>query len=184
MGIPTLSRMRVGAAPVPPRKPSTAMTSARDRRDVMDRRDLYDDGLFIFGRFLDRIYELAQILDGIDIVMRRGRDGVRTLRDHARFGNVRRNFRTRQMSADPGFRALPHLDFDGGCVFQIIFEYAESAARHLHDGIFPVFVEILVQSALARIVIDTQRLRRTRERLVRIVRNGTVTHRRKQDGHL
>ena len=28
MGMPTLSRMRVGAAPVPPRKPSMAMMSA------------------------------------------------------------------------------------------------------------------------------------------------------------
>ena len=31
MGMPTLSRMRAGAAPVPPRNPSTAMTSAPER---------------------------------------------------------------------------------------------------------------------------------------------------------
>ena len=31
MGMPTLSRMRVGAAPVPPRKPSMAMMSAPER---------------------------------------------------------------------------------------------------------------------------------------------------------
>lgn len=31
MGIPTLSRIRVGAAPVPPRKPSMAMMSAPPR---------------------------------------------------------------------------------------------------------------------------------------------------------
>ena len=54
MGMPTLSRMRVGAAPVPPRKPSMAMMSAPlrampagDGRHVVHRGDFHDDGLFI-----------------------------------------------------------------------------------------------------------------------------------------
>ena len=46
--------------------------SARDGCDVMNCRNLDDDGLFVFGRFFKREDELSEVLDRINIVMRCG----------------------------------------------------------------------------------------------------------------
>ena len=115
--------------------------------------------------------------------MRRGRNRVHPLRDHARFGNVGGNFCAGQMASDPRFCALPHLDLNGRGIFKIIPKHAEPAGRDLYDGIFAVFVKILMQPAFARVVICSQFFRRARKAFVRIVTDRAVTHGRKHDGH-
>ena len=48
---------------------------------------------------------------------------------------------------------------------------------------FSVFIKILVKPALARVVISAELLGGAREALVRVVADGTVAHRRKEDGN-
>ena len=96
-------------------------------------------------------------------MVRRGADRVRSLRDHAGTGHVADDLGARQMSADAGFRALSHFDLDRRAGIQIILMHAEAPRRHLNDGVLSVFVEVLVQSALACVVKDPQLRRGARE---------------------
>ena len=156
--------------------------AARDRRNVVHRRDFDDDGLLIPRRLFERIDELAQILDGINVVVRRGADRVRALGDHAGLGNFAHDLRPGQVSADSGLRALSHLDLDRRARGQIILMYAEPPRRDLHHGVRAVLVKVLVQSALARVVQGSEFLGGFRERGMRVVTDRAVTHRRKQNG--
>ena len=61
--------------------------------------------------------------------------------------------------------------------------HAETSRCDLYDRVVAVGVEILVQTALARVVVDAELLRRHRKALVRVVADGTVAHRRKHNGH-
>ena len=63
---------------------TAARDAARDGGDVVHRCDLDDDRDGVVGRFLQGVYELAQILDRVNVVMRCGGDRVRALGDHAR----------------------------------------------------------------------------------------------------
>ncbi len=145
--------------------------------------DFDDDRLFVLRRFLQRIDELAQVLDGVDVVMGRGRNGVAPLRNHAGAGDVADDFCAGQVAADAGFRALADFDFDGGAGLQVAFVHAEAPGRHLNDGVRPILIKILVQAALARVVIGAERPRGAREAFVRVVTDGAVAHGRKQDRH-
>ena len=52
--------------------------------------------------------------DGLDIMMRRGGDGVRAFRDHSGAGHVSYNFSSRKMPSDSRFCALSHFDLNAG----------------------------------------------------------------------
>ena len=161
---------------------AAARNAAGDRRDVVHGGDLDDDRLFVRRRLFQGEDELTQIFDGIDIVVRRGRDGVHALGDHTGDGDLVRDLFPGKMPADAGLCALPHLDLDRGVVLQILREHAESARCDLHDRILAVLIEIAVQTAFARVVEDAKLLRGAREALVRVVGNGTVAHCGKHDG--
>ena len=115
-------------------------------------------------------------------MVRRGRDGVHALGDHAGDGDLVRDLFPGQMPADAGLCALPHLDLDRGVVLQILREHAESARCDLDDGVLAVLIEVAVQAALARVVVDAQLLCGAREALVRVVGDGAVAHCREHDG--
>ena len=157
--------------------------AAGDRRAVVHRRDLHDDGLFVTRRLFQRIDELAEVFDRIDVVMRRGRNGVHPLRDHAGGGNGVGDLAAGQVPADARLRALPHLDLDRSRGLEIVFKYPEPARRDLHDGVLSVFIEIFMQAAFARVVIDAEFFRRPRERFVRVVGDRAVTHGGEHDGN-
>ena len=189
MGMPTLSRMRVGgcarAAAVAVDGDdvrTAARDAAGDRRRVVYRRDLDDDRLFVLGRLFEGVDQLFEVFNGIDIVMGSGRDRVHALRDHARFGYVLRDLGARQVPADARLCALAHLDLDGGSRLEVFLMDAESAGCDLYDGIFAVAVEVAVQAALAGVVVNAQFFRCPREALVRVVADRAVAHRREQDG--
>ena len=137
--------------------------------DVVHRRDLDHDRLFVLGRFLEREHQLAQVLDRVDVMVRGGGDGVRTLGDHTGAGDVRADLVAGQVAADAGLCALAHLDLNCRARFQVIFMYAEAAGRDLYDGVRAVLIEVLMQAALAGIIIGTQRAGCTGKRFVRIV---------------
>ena len=153
-----------------------------DGRDVMHGCHLDDDGLAVAGRLLERKDQLSQILDGIDIVMGRGRNRVGALGNHAGLGDVRADLDARQMAADARFCALSHLDLNGCTRAEVVGVYAEATGRDLHDGVVAVGVKVLVQTALAGVVVDAQLLRSTREGCMGVVGDRAVAHRREQDG--
>ena len=65
------------------------------------------------------------------------------------------------MSAYTWLCALTHFDFDSRTRFKVALEYAETSRSDLYYGVCSVLVKILVQTALAGVVICTQFLRGT-----------------------
>lgn len=61
--------------------------------------------------------------------------------------------------------------------------HTEAAGRDLHDGICAVLVEILMQTALAGVVVDAERFCGAGKAFVRIVADGAVGHGREHDRH-
>ncbi len=117
-------------------------------------------------------------------MVRGGGDGVASLGDHARARDVADDFRARQVAADAGLRALADLDLDGRAGLEVFLVHAETPRRNLDDRVGTVFVKILVQAALAGVVVCPERLRRAGEALVRVVADGAVAHGREHDGNL
>ena len=93
----------------------------------MDSRHLDDHGLFVLSGLLQGVDQLPQILNGVDIVVGSGGNGIRALRDHAGAGHVGCDLGAGQMAADAGLCALSHLDLDGRAGVQVFFLYAEPA---------------------------------------------------------
>src|SRR5699024_2972362 len=77
-----------------------AGNTAGDGGHVVDGGDLYQNRLFVVGGLLQGVDQLPQVLDGIDVVVGGGGDGVSALRDHAGFGDVSDVFGPRQVPAD------------------------------------------------------------------------------------
>ena len=115
--------------------------------------------------------------------MRRRRDRIGPLRDHARTRNVADDLRAGQMAADAGLRTLPHLYLYRRAGFEIILVDAETAGRDLYDRVCAVLVEILMQAALAGVVQYAELGRRARERGVSVVADRAVAHRREHHRH-
>ena len=149
----------------------------------MDSRHLDDDGLPVLCGLLQRVDQLPQILNGIDIVMGRRGNGVGTLRDHAGLGHISCDLGAGEMAADAGLCALPHLDLDGGAGIEILFLYAEPAGGDLHDGVVTVAIEILMEPAFAGVIIDAQLLRCLRQTFVGVVADGAIAHGGEQNRH-
>ena len=109
-------------------------------------------------------------------MVRRGGNRVRAFGNHARFGNISHNLPARQVAADARLRALPHLDFNRRARVQVIVIDAEAPRRDLHNRVFAVLVEVLMQAAFAGVVIRSELLRRAREGLMRVIANRAVRH--------
>ena len=160
-----------------------ARHAAGDGCNIMDRRHLHNDGLLAVGRFLERIDQLPQVFNRIDVVVRRRRDGVRSFRNHPRARDVTNDLCAGQMAADPGLCALAHFDLDGGAGVQIVFIHAEPSGRHLHNGVRAVAVKVLMQSAFARVIQDSECFGCRGKRCVRVVADGAVAHGGKHHRH-
>ena len=78
------------------------------------------------------------------------------------------------MSADTGLCALTHLDFYCRTRFKIILEYAETSRCDLYYSIGAVLIEVLVQTALARVVEYAKLRSRSCEALVSITADRAV----------
>src|SRR5699024_6803633 len=85
----------------------------------------------------------------------------------------------RKLTALPRLRALRELDLEVVGVREIHARDAEPAGSHLFDGAAPVRVEqaLDVFTALARVRAAPDPVHRDRERLVRLARDRSVTHR-------
>src|SRR5665648_1029565 len=154
-----------------------------DRGDVVHGRDLHSHRL-VAGGFLDRVDQLAQVLDRVDVVMRRRRDGVRAARDAAGGGDVLVDLLAGQMAADARLGALPDLDLHGGAAVEVLRVHAEAPRGHLHDHVVLVREQVGVQAALAGVHEDAAALGGPRQGAVHVERHRSVAHRREDDGRL
>ena len=112
--------------------------------------------LAVAGGLLNGVDQLAQVLNGINIVMGSGRDGIGALRHHPGAGDVSHNLGTGEVSADAGLGALAHFDLDGSTGVKVVLVDAEAAGGHLHHRIGTVPVEVLMQAAFPAVVADSQ----------------------------
>ena len=108
---------------------------------------------------LEVVDELRQVLDRVDVVMRRRRDQLDARRRVAYPADVLVHLETRELAALAGLRALSHLDLEVGSVHQVVGGDAEAAGGHLLDGAGPRVTvgvrgeAVVVLSALARIAL-------------------------------
>ena len=104
-----------------------------DGSDAGFRHQLHGDACIPVG-ILQIVNELCQILDGIDVMMRRRADEADAGGGISRLGDPGIDLLSRQVSPFSGLGSLGHLDLDlpGGA--QILAGDAEAARGHLLDG--------------------------------------------------
>ena len=165
--------MRVGAAPVPPRKPSMAMMSAPLRAmpdgngcNVVHRRNLDDDRLFVAVRL-----PLRRKQADADPQWSKYRGAARAKWRPSPPGIIRvlemspTIFAPGRWPPMPGFAPCPILISMAAPALEVILMHAKAAGRDLHNGVCAVLVEILMQTALAGVVVDAERFCAARARL-------------------
>ena len=155
---------------------SAAGDPAGDGSDVVYSGYLDDDGFLVICRFFQGIDQLPQIFDGINIVVRRGRNRICAFRHHSGAGYISYDLGPGQMATDTGFCTLSHLDLDSGSGFQILFVYAEAPGCHLNNGVFAIGIKIFVQPAFAGVIADAQFLRCFGKTGMSVVADGAVAH--------
>ncbi len=82
---------------------------------------------------LEVVDELGQILDGVDVVVRRRRDEPHPRHGVADLGDVPRHLVPGELAALAGLGALGHLDLEVVGIDQVLRGDAEAARRHLLD---------------------------------------------------
>ena len=104
----------------------------RDRADA-DLGDELDRHQRLRVDVLEIEDELLQVLDRIDVVVRRRRDQADALRRMAHLGDHRVDLVAGQLAAFAGLGALRHLDLHHVGVDEIFRRHAEPARRDLLD---------------------------------------------------
>mmetsp|Transcript_4366 Transcript_4366/g.6154 ORF Transcript_4366/g.6154 Transcript_4366/m.6154 type:complete len:1101 (-) Transcript_4366:1586-4888(-) len=128
-------------------------------------------------RVLQVVDQLRQVLDGVDVVVRRRGDQAHPGRGPPAGPNVLGHLLPRQLAALPGLGALGHLDLDLVRVGQVVGRDPEAARGHLLDARAPVVQEPRrVLAALARVGPAAQRVHGHGQRLVRLLGDGPQAH--------
>ena len=97
-----------------------------DGADTHFRHQLHADARGTIG-VLQIVNQLRQILDGIDVMMRRRRDQADTRGRVTGLGNPRIHLSSGKLAAFTGLRALSHLDLEFASLGQIQAGDAEPA---------------------------------------------------------
>ena len=111
-------------------------------------------------------------------------NSVSALWNHAGAGHFIVDLLARKVSADAGLCALADFNFNHRRGFEVVHIHAETARRHLHDGMVAIFLEVFMQATFAAVEIGAQLLGRHGERLLGIQRNRTKAHGREHNGHV
>ena len=106
--------------------------AGRDRADA-DLGDQLDRDARLRVDVLQVVDQLRQILDRIDVVVRRRRDQADARRRMADLGDVLVDLVAGQLAAFAGLGALRHLDLDVVGIDQVLGGHAEAARGHLLD---------------------------------------------------
>ncbi len=132
---------------------------------------------------LQIVDELLQVLDRVDVVVRRRRDQADALRRMAHLGDHGVDLVAGQLSAFAGLRALRHLDLHHVGIDEIFRRDAEPARRDLLDrgahriAVRHPLVAIGFLAALAGVRLAADPVHRDGERGVRLARDRAVGHR-------
>src|SRR6185437_12887704 len=105
----------------------------RDRTYADFRYQLDADARLAVG-VLEVMDELRQILDGVDVVMRRRGDEADSRRGMPGLGDPGVDLRPGQLAAFAGLGALRHLDLQLPRAHQVLAGDAEATRGHLLDG--------------------------------------------------
>ena len=121
----------------------------------------------------------AEILDRIDVVVRRRADQPDAGRRVPGLGDVRIHLEARKLAALTGFGALSHLDLDVGGVDQVVAGDAEAAGGDLLDGAaaFRVVETVDVLTALAGVGPAAEVVHGDGHGFVGLGGDGAVAHR-------
>ena len=174
------------------RRGARAAVVARDEHDVgvrlgharCDRADPdLGDELDVDARrrvgVLEVVDQLGEVLDRVDVVVRRRRDEADAGRRVTRLGHPRVDLVTGQLPALAGLGALGHLDLDVVGVGEVEARHAEASGRDLLDRRAALGVEqaVDVLAALAGVGATAEVVHRDREGLVRLLGDRAVAHR-------
>src|SRR6202035_720600 len=136
---------------------------------------------------LQVVDQLLQVLDRVDVVVRRRRDQPDSRRRVPHVGNPRVHLAARELAAITGFGALRYLDLQVGAVGQVVRRDADPAGSHLLDRAAPP-VAVLVTLEAADVLAALTAVRATaeavhcdRERLVRLGGDRPVAHRARRE---
>ena len=156
--------------------------AGRDRADAGHRDELHVDPRPRV-RVLQVVNELRQILDRIDVVVRRRRDQADARRRVAHLRDPRIDLVAGQLPAFARLGALRHLDLQVVGVDQVLARDAEARRRDLLDRAAPrVAVRVgrvarRILAAFAGVRLAADAVHRDGERLVRLLADRAVRHR-------
>ena len=134
-------------------------------------------------RVLQVVDELRQILDRIDVVVRRRRDQSHIRRRKACLRDPGIHLRTWELSALAGLGSLCHLDLQVGRIDEIFARHAESCRCDLLDRAAPrVAIGVAnvargILAALAGVRLAAEPVHRDRQGLMRFLADRAVRHR-------
>ncbi len=120
---------------------------------------------------LEVVDQLREVLDRVDVVVRRRADQAHAGRRVPGLGHPRVDLVAGQLAALAGLGALRHLDLDVVGVGEVLRGHAEAAGRDLLDRAAPLGVveTVRVLAALTGVGLGAQPVHRDREGLVRLL---------------
>ncbi len=122
--------------------------------------------------------QLLQILDGVDVVVRRRGDELHARGGVTYLGDPRRDLGSRQVAALARLRALGELDLQVGGMHQIVGGHAEAAGSDLLDAAVALRIvdTILGFAAFTGVGACANRVHGDGKHLVRFLGDGAVAH--------
>ena len=174
-------RRRAGAAVVAGDQHDVGVRLGDTGRDRADA-DLGDQ-LHVHPRLrvgvLEVVDQLRQVLDRVDVVVRRRADQADARRGVAGLGHPRVDLLAGQLAALAGLGALGHLDLDVVGVGEVLRGDAEPTRGDLLDRAAPLRVveTVGVLAALTGVGLGAQPVHGDREGLVRLLADRAVGHR-------
>ena len=174
-----------GDAPVPPSWPEISTTSACafETPAATVPTPTSDDQLHVDAGarvgVLEVVDQLRQVLDRVDVVVRRRADQAHARRRVPGLGHPRVDLVAGQLAALAGLGALRHLDLDVVGVGEVLRRHAEAAGRDLLDraAALRVVEAVGVLAALTGVGLRAQPVHGDREGLVRLLADRAVGHR-------
>ena len=132
---------------------------------------------------LQVVDELRQVLDGVDVMVRRGGDEAHTRSRVAHLGDPGVDLGAGQLAAFAGLGALGHLDLELAGVDQVFTRDAKTPGGNLLDGgVKRVAVRLRlvaegILAALARVAFATNAVHGNGQGFVRLLADRSIGHR-------
>ena len=176
-----VERGRAGAAVVAGDQHHVGMAfghTGRDRADAELGDELDVDAGLGVGH-LRVVDQLLQVLDRIDVMVRRRGDQLHAGRGMTHLGDPRRHLGAGQVAALARLGALGELDLQVGGVHQVVAGHAEARGGDLLDAADAqrVVDPVVGFAALSGVGARADHVHRDGERLVRLLRDRAVAHR-------